>query len=188
MRPVPKSNARYAIINVSHVIELFCRCCHPDDAFLCQTNKKCNAKEYQIHSPRNYDTTADFEIPSHLHSSATFGETNQKIHLNICNLHIKWLHSLIIVTYPMLMYIMHYGIRMGKLLPQIGITTIRHFWLEYAFVRALLLGQLVVLKILLPSMPHLDAQTGFRAGRRRTCHMDHQTRVRAPPKADGSSG
>ena len=62
------------------------------------------------------------------------------------------------------------------------------FRLRYAFDRALLLGQLVILKILLPRMPHLGAQTGCCAGRRRTCRMDHQTRVRASSKADGSSG
>ena len=188
MRPVPKSKARYAIINASHVIELFCRCCHPDDAFLCQTIQKCNAKEYQTHSPRNYDTAADFEIPSHLHSSAMLGGTNQRIHLNICNLHIEWLPSLIIVTYLMLMHMMHHWIRMHKLIPQVRLTTIQHFGLTYAFDRELLLGHLIILKILLPRMPHLGAQTGCRAGSRGTCRMDHQTRVQASSKADAPSG
>ena len=63
------------------------------------------------------------------------------------------------VTYLMLMHIMHYWIRMHKLFPQVGITTIQHFGLTYAFDRELLLGHLSILKILLPRMPHLGAQT-----------------------------
>ncbi len=188
MRPVSKSNARDAIINTSHVIEVFCVCCRPDDASLCQTNQTFNTIDYQIHSPRNYDAAADVEIQGHPHSYAKIGWDTHKIYFEICNLHIAWLPSLIIVTYPMFMHIMHYWIRMHKLFPQVGITTIRHFGLTYAFDRALLLGHLIILKILLPRMPHLGAQTGCRAGRRRTCHMDHQTCVRASPKADGSSG
>ena len=96
--------------------------------------------------------------------------------------------SLVWFLSRMLVHIMHHCIRMHKLFPQVGITTIQHFGLTYAFDGEQLLGHLIILKILLPRMPHLDAQTGCRAGRRRTCRMDHQTHVRASSKADGSSG
>ena len=101
------------------------------------------------------------------------GETRHDIYSEICNLHIAWLPSLIMVMYLMLMQVMHYWNRMHKLFPQVRITTIQHFGLTYAFDRELLLGHLIILKILLRRKPHLGAQTGCRAGRQRTCRMDY---------------
>ena len=185
MRPVPKSNARYAIINASHVIELFCRCCHPMTHFYAKRIKSAmqkNTKFIRLETTTRQQTSRSQAISIHLLCLA------RQIRKYTSTYAIYILSGFLLWSLSRILCLCIYWIRMRKLLPQIGITTIRHFRLKYAFVRALLLGQLVVLKILLPSMPHLDAQTGCRAGRRRTCHMDHQTRVRASPKADGSSG
>ena len=82
MRPAPKSNGKYAIINTSHMIELFCVFWQPNDAFPWKTNQ--SSIHDQIRSSWNRDTAADFEIQGHPHSYAIIGwDTSRNLFRNM---------------------------------------------------------------------------------------------------------